>query len=66
LFQTGDVSDEGAAVGVDDLDFSAIRKVDVARGRIDRDVIEILAGAIVGPNGLNSEVDNVEIATVNA
>jgi len=48
LLQSGDVADEGAGVSVQDFDFRAVRKVDTARGRIDRDVVEVLASAALG------------------
>src|SRR5207302_11249158 len=45
LLQTSDVGDEGAAVSVNDLDFRAMGKIDAAGGRIDGDVLEVLARA---------------------
>src|SRR4029077_9244221 len=45
LFQSGDVTDEGAGVSIDDLDLRAVRKVNAPRRRVDRDVVEVLPSA---------------------
>src|SRR5436305_8005606 len=49
--ETGDRTQYSVAIGIQHLDFGAVRKVDAPRGWVNRNVIEVLAATLSRTKG---------------